>query len=321
MKKTVLYQLILVLSVIFLVSIFSLTKNYDIDSYNYEQNERNKGENSREFNNFQLKISASNEVITINNNSDLAEVASSGYGNETHPYIIEDLSIDANGNSYGILINNTDKHFVLTGSSLYNATGYGVYLNNVSNAHLKVNVIYDCLKAGVYMEKSFNSTFFGNIIFDNNNYGIFLEHSNLTEVIGNSARNNGFAGIYFNNSNHNNITSNSISDHDQAIFLYGSNFTIVANNTGFGNDYGIKEINCEGNIFEGNVFEQYQEDEEKKEEERNSDDSKDSKDLKVIVNYTNILLVCSVSAIVTFSVIRIISKKKLAIFGKIFKRK
>lgn len=65
MKKTVLYRLILALSVIFLVSIFNLTKNFDINSYNYEKNIYNREDGSREFNESQLKLSANSEVITI----------------------------------------------------------------------------------------------------------------------------------------------------------------------------------------------------------------------------------------------------------------
>ncbi len=88
--------------------------------------------------NVTLKASSNGQVIIIQNNYELNQTASSGNGTLSNPYIIEDKSIDANGNTFGILINNTNKYFSLINCTVFNAS-YGVFLHNVSKG-----TIYDC---------------------------------------------------------------------------------------------------------------------------------------------------------------------------------
>ncbi|MHA1893508.1 MAG: hypothetical protein ACTSX4_03290 [Candidatus Helarchaeota archaeon] len=67
---------------------------------------------------FKLKIKI-NPPISINGNGELNNTADSGYGNITHPYIIENKTINGGG-ATGILIKNTDSFFIIRNCTIYN---------------------------------------------------------------------------------------------------------------------------------------------------------------------------------------------------------
>lgn len=83
----------------------------------------------------ELKIVA-NSPIYINGNYWLGQNSTSGYGNSTHPYIIQDLFINVSGlGMNGIVINNTDAFFILHNCIITHAdSGFtSIYCRNVRN--------------------------------------------------------------------------------------------------------------------------------------------------------------------------------------------
>ena len=94
------------------------------------------------------------DPIDVNGNYWLGQNATSGYGNVTHPYIIEDLVIDARGKgAHGIRIVNTDAYFIVRNCSIRNTDDSycALYLTNVSNALITTNRLYNNYD-GIYHE-------------------------------------------------------------------------------------------------------------------------------------------------------------------------
>ena len=207
-----------------------------------------------------------------------------GLDNHNPTTIIESLTIDGQGNFYGILINNTDRHFTLKDCAVYNSS-YGICINNATNALITGNFISDNLKAGIKVENSHNLSILGNNIYKNRMYGGIMINTNKTVIDNNLLLDNGCTGLYFNNSIYNNITLNIINDHKYPLVLENSNFTNIVNNTGEGNIYDIQEINCQNNYFEGNKFI-------KNVPLRDNMESNDSSKELISVDFTLILVSC-----------------------------
>lgn len=209
--------------------------------------------NSNEVFSFNIRSSAGDKSIVINNNSDLKEISSSGNGSKSNPYIIENKIISGEGSLYCISISNTNKYLLLRNCFLSNAS-YGLFLSNVSYALIGVNYISNNLEKGIYGINSENNSFIGNSIHDNSHFGVFLDNCSLNNVKNNFIFENNITGIFLNNSLYNNITENIIDSHYCPIYLFSSNYTIVLKNSGEGNAQGIVEINSSSNVFEGNWF-------------------------------------------------------------------
>lgn len=132
-------------------------------------------------------------VIRIDNNTELAEVASSGDGSQTNPYIIEGYNIDAHGKGNGLYVGNTTLNFTIKGCTVYNTTrvdqiykrGGGIALYNVKNG----------------------------LIINNNcslsRYGILLEESSSVIIKGNSFTDNEWSGLKIIGSSENTVSKNS----------------------------------------------------------------------------------------------------------------
>ncbi|MFX1445085.1 MAG: right-handed parallel beta-helix repeat-containing protein [Promethearchaeota archaeon] len=201
-----------------------------------------------------LKISSNGQIIIINSNYELNQTASSGNGTLANPYIIRDKKIDANGNTYGILINNTNKFFSLINCTVFNAS-YGLFIHNVSKGK-----VYDCYFrdnsiAGIKLFNCSKNAINYNYIYSNNHYGIVFNRSNNNEISGNYLWDNQHSGIYLNCSNYNNITSNLLTNHDNAIYLLNSNHSYIAYNFGSSNNHTIVQINCVDNTLVKNFIE------------------------------------------------------------------
>ena len=259
-------------------------------------------------NNFKIRTSANSKIIIINNNYELNQTATSGYGTLINPYIIEDLTINGNGSLYCILINNTDKYFILKDCILFNST-YGILINNVTNSQIFVSFMYSNINAGIFLKDSNNITITGNSVYANNDYGIKIENTNHSNIIENSLWDNVFAGIYLDNSITNNITKNAIDRHKYPIFLQSSNYSYIINNTGNGNTYGIKELNCVDNYFEGNIFiNEFRDD-------NFIDTNKNDKNI-IIIDFTLIIFLCLIISIIGMVIVRKPQKFNLNIFKK-----
>ena len=267
------YIILLLVLIIFFTGFFSCLE----DTINEKKN-------SKEIFRFNIRTSASDKIITVNNNSDLKEISSSGNGSKINPYIIENKIISGEGSLYCILINNTSRYFVLRNCFLSNAS-YGLFLSNVSRALIGTNFISNNLERGIYIKSSFNNTFIGNSIYDNSHFGVFLDNCSLNNVENNFIFENNMAGIFLNNSLYNNITENTINSHHCPIYLFSSNYTIVLKNMGEGNTHGIVEINGDSNVFEENKF--------IKVESRERNETSKSEEL-IILDFTLILVLMGV---------------------------
>jgi len=195
--------------------------------------------NSSEFN---LGIMA--DPVEIDGNYWLSQNASSGYGNSTHPYIIEDLVIDLNAiNQHGIFINNTDAHFIIQNCTISNAeSSYaGIYLKNVTNGTVQNNTLDDNFE-GIYLKSSNRSNILDNVLVNNHYRGIKMENSENIEIYNNSLDSCNQYGIYMTYVNYINLINNTVNattGTDTAVYLYKSNDTTFFNNTISNNHHGI----------------------------------------------------------------------------------
>ncbi len=130
-----------------------------------------------------LRISYS-PIISINNNSALAEVSSYGNGSRENPYIIKDKIINGSGGEYCLLFNNISAFFRVFNCSLFNAI-HGIYFNNVSNGHIEDNQIFENIVSGIYLNHAQNNTFDKNSVFQNFN-GLEFFNSSFNEVFSNN---------------------------------------------------------------------------------------------------------------------------------------
>ncbi len=158
-------------------------------------------------------------------------------------YIIENVTIDANGSptGSGILINNSKNvKFIIRNCTIFNAD----------------NGFFD---SGIWLENTNNGTIINNDC-SNNNQGIYLincERNNITE---NTANNNQYNGIYLDtNCDSNNITGNTVDNNLFGIQLVtGCDYNNITLNTVTNNvDYGIYINNfgtsCDNNIVFNNT--------------------------------------------------------------------
>ncbi len=220
--------------------------------------------------NFHIKTSSNSPIISINSNNELNQTATSGNGTIPNPYVIEGLTINGNGSLYCILINNTNKFFILKNCNLINST-YGIYLNNVTNGEVSFNLVSDNINSGLIMKSSFNNTVLCNLFQSNNFSGIFLFNSNFNEIL-----------------------VNSIDYHQYALILDSSNYSSVIGNSGINNIIGIKEVNCSNNSFVDNEFRSSIRD--------INSDSNSKSDKKISLDYTFILFICLLSIFIIMKI-------------------
>ena len=239
---------------------------------------------------FHVKTSSGSQVISINGNYELNQTSTSGNGTESNPYIIEGLTINGNGSLYCILINNTNKFFIVRDCTLFNST-FGLYLNNVSNGEVFNNYIFSNFNAGLLIDGSNNNTVLFNNVYSNRLYGCLMHNCNFTQIIGNSFWNNNYTSIFLNYSHFNEIYINEINNHQFALILQRSNYSSVVSNHGINNNYGIKQIECNGNVLEGNLF---------RELSSTRSSASDAKNGKHKIDFTFILLVVIFSFVLYF---------------------
>lgn len=213
-----------------------------------------------------LKTSKISNPIYINDNDpnynwSVAEGAGicTGSGNSTHPYIIEDLIIDANGTGCCIQIENSDVYFRIENCTVYNSgASYpdaGILLTAVNNAQLISN---NCSfnRYGIYFSSCNNIMISGNNV-NYNSIGISLS-SNYNTISGNNASFNA-GGISLSSSEYNNISGNNVSYNDNyGISLYSSDNNDVLGNIVINNSDGISLEGftswCDDNNILGNTI-------------------------------------------------------------------
>ena len=111
-----------------------------------------------------------------------------GAGIWDDPYIIENVTINANSYNFGILINNSNNiYFKIRNCTIRNSA-----LGN--------------LNAGIRLENSDNGTLINNTCSDNNENGILMLNCVNMTITDNTIENNTQYGVYINNSNCENNT-------------------------------------------------------------------------------------------------------------------
>jgi len=227
--------------------------------------------------NHKIGISSS-ENITINGNFELSQISSSGNGTELNPYVIENLIINGQNNTYCMFIENTDKYFVIENCTLLNAS-VGLWFYNVTFGNVESSLIHQNLNIGIYLNCSYSCNFYynnvesnkvsgitlynssnNNFVLNNINFnfnnGIILNRSHNNTLSLNLLHNNRNNGLLLNYSDSNDIVGNSIDNHTYAIYLENSNYNLITHNNGKWNNYTIIQVDCEGNILIDN-FEDY----------------------------------------------------------------
>jgi len=128
-----------------------------------------------------------------------------GSGTWSDPYIIEDITIDAQGSGSGILIENTDEYFIIRNCTIYdtsqwNGVSYdaGIKLYNTDNGMIYNNTIYDTEYAGIYLYNADNNTIYENILYQNDVWGIDNHYCFYNRIINNTVSAN-FVDIGFYN--------------------------------------------------------------------------------------------------------------------------
>ncbi|NVM29167.1 MAG: right-handed parallel beta-helix repeat-containing protein [Candidatus Helarchaeota archaeon] len=146
-----------------------------------------------------------------------------GYGNKTHPYLIENYVINASGfDKSGIEIQNTDAHFVIRNCTVTNHPNsiyYGVQLSNVTNGQIMNNTV-SYYYGGIYLLGSDNNTISNNTVSKSSQKGIGVSSSINNTVSNNVIRDAGkFAGIYISQAENNYFRNNTL--YETGIYLRG----------------------------------------------------------------------------------------------------
>ncbi|MBN1802992.1 MAG: right-handed parallel beta-helix repeat-containing protein [Candidatus Lokiarchaeota archaeon] len=197
-----------------------------------------------------------------------------GAGSWDDPYIIENVSIDAGGSGSGIIILNSNVHFIIRNCSIYN-TGINlqdaaIKLINVNNSKIIDNYFLDIDGHGIWLKDyCTNNTISDNDLLETGsssyNYmrnGIYLyNHSNNNTIAGNYLYRVGYlsdqSGIQLeNHCNFNKIKSNIIDrGRENGIFIVNDSISNqINNNTLFLNElHGIYfRNNCSYNNITNN---------------------------------------------------------------------
>jgi len=135
----------------------------------------------------------------------------SGSGTWNNPYVIENVTINANKADKCLAIIDSNAYFIVQNCTFYNSSQEGILLNNATNGQLINN---NCSL---------------------NYLGISTEYSNNNTVSGNTANNNIYCGIYLSSSHNNTISKNNITE--GGIYLLNSDIATVIGN--ILNDCGV----------------------------------------------------------------------------------
>ena len=227
-----------------------------------------------------LRISAMKAKIYIKNNWSAAKDAGTctGVGTYSNPYVIEDLVIDADGLSNGILIEASEEFFRIENVTIYNTNSSGltggIKLNNSNNGILINNSCYNNIH-GIILWSSDNNSISGNILYNNSDSGMEIWWGDNNDIFNNIAYNNSNCGIWlggYNNSVndnlannnrvgmilnqiHNDVISGNIANNntDAGIRLYYCDNNNISGNTAQYNDYGIYLRDCYHNTISENT--------------------------------------------------------------------
>jgi parallel beta-helix repeat protein len=179
--------------------------------------------------------------IHILSDSDFANQGWPGSGNETHPYHIANLNINASGTASDCIgIHNTQAHFIIANCNLFGDPPYmGINLFNTVNATLRNNTCLN-LHTGIQITGSKSITIHNNT-FSDIVYGIHVKDGSHNNTLQSNTFNHKetwsydpieYTSIYLDLSSHNTIADNKCyHTRGPSIHLSFSDQNIVRNNT------------------------------------------------------------------------------------------
>ena len=194
-------------------------------------------------------------ILSIDGNNQLNSTATSGYGNISHPWILENYTISITDTSTdGIIIKNTNAYFILR-NCIVTSTMYqteAIKLDGVSNAKLMNNTAYNLY--GIHLINSDNNDIINNTVDITFGSGIYLVQSDGNNITNNSATGTNYIGIHLSSSHNNTIFNNTANDNnDQGMILVSSNNNTLENNTIIGNSfYGLSLSSSNNNTIKNN---------------------------------------------------------------------
>ncbi len=180
----------------------------------------------------------------------------SGFGNSTHPYLIENVTITG-GPLSGIFIENSEVNFIIRNVTIYNMPENGIFLDNTNNATITNNTLYNNNFYGIWLDNSNKSKIFENNVYDNNDDGIHLRDCVNATVYNNFVKNNrlfGASGIYIRRSVNINISFNIVEDNeDNGIYAVDSSYLDIIGNQIEDNDIsGVNFVSTNNSIITDN---------------------------------------------------------------------
>lgn len=187
---------------------------------------------------------------------------SSGSGTHASPYIIRDISINAQGTLNCIRIQNSDKVFHIENCVFFNTDPFdisaGIKCTNVtsgfimgseifingffgvelvkSNVVVKFNFIHDNSASGIYLGACSSSLIHNNAIEYHGGSGITAYKSDNIGIINNDISYSGYSGVSLRYSNNSEISDNTIFNNFDGIFLSESIQNIIEENNVFNNE-------------------------------------------------------------------------------------
>ena len=184
-------------------------------------------------------------------NTIVTEPWCNGAGTWNDPFIIENVTIDAQNSGSCIEISYSDVFFIIRNCTLYNSEfggNYaGIFIYRTDNGQLLNNTCYSNNNYGINLEESRNFTIYKNIVNDNYVGGIRLYKSINNSVSGNIATLS-IHGIELEQSDDNLVLENEVCDNgDRGIYLYDCHDNIISDNIALNNLFGINIMNSNNN--------------------------------------------------------------------------
>ncbi|MDF1540666.1 MAG: right-handed parallel beta-helix repeat-containing protein, partial [Candidatus Thorarchaeota archaeon] len=223
--------LILCLALIICVSTTSLVTTIPIENQANANQEGSIDVSVFDLVNSPIHAYTPHDPIYINQNSDFIAEGFTGYGNFTHPYLLEGVEIEADGYGVAIDIQDTNASFVISNCSFdgYYSSSGGIYLVNVSNARVE-----DCF-------------------FQDTEFGLgYLESRNIT-VFNCTFKYHHSVGAWSGDSNNTAILNSTFRSCGDGIGVYSDNEVIIGNEFML-NDYGVSIDNSDNCTIVENEF-------------------------------------------------------------------
>ena len=162
-----------------------------------------------------------------------------GKGTLVSPYIIQNLEINGSMDLYCIHIEDSEVYFRIENIFLYNASQYGIFLNNVSNGEIGQNALVNCSLAGIMLYGSEDIDLYDNYL-TNNYYGMYIDTCNSSYISENDVIQNTY-GIFMFGCKNNTLYHNQIFMQEQyaILLVYCDNNTLNSNNISSNYFFGL----------------------------------------------------------------------------------